>query len=222
MLKARHLLRGGDGVRDRLVVRPHRSRGAPLRKLRPNREVAVAEIIFDPSALPRRSAYTGLDRYRGAVGLDIGANSPAPKRRATGAMAGVFGTRGSSDGIEVRKSKSGSTVSAVRMLTTEDVAELRRARDAWETAARAGGADPEESSAAYSATITLQTDAVDEVPVRVATRLVRPKTLLFSADEAGAGTWSADVVDFGSTQLEPGKRRRVMLVNPFSRRRGVR
>ena len=186
-------------------------------KLRPNREVAVAEIIFDPSALPRRSAYTSLDRYRGAVGLDIGANSPAPKRRATGAMAGVFGTRGSSDGIEVRKSKSGSTVSTVRMLTTEDVAELRRARDAWETAARAGGADPEESSAAYSATITLQTDAVDEVPVRVATRLVRPKTLLFSADEAGAGTWSTDVVDFGSTQLDTkGKRRRVMLVNPFS------
>ena len=61
---------------------------------------------------------------------------------------------------------------------------------------------------------------MDEVPVRVATRLVRPKTLLFSADEAGAGTWSADVVDFGSTQLNAkGKRRRVMLVNPFPRRR---
>ena len=88
------------------------------------------------------------------------------------------------------------------MLTTEDVAELRRARVTRGRRRRAGGADPEESSAAYSATITLQTDAVDEVPVRVATRLVRPKTLLFSADEAGAGTWSTDVVDFGSTQLD--------------------
>ena len=188
-------------------------------KLRPNREVAVAEIIFDPSALPRHMAYTGLDRYHGAVGLDIGANAPAPNRRAaraTGAFARIFGARGSSEGVEVRKSKSGSAVSAVRMLTTEDVAELRRARDAWETAATAGRADPEASSVAYSATITLQTDAVDEVPVRVATRLVRPKMLLFSADEAGAGTWSADVVDFGSTQLNAkGKRRRVMLVNPF-------
>ena len=120
-----------------------------------------------------------------------------------------------------RKSRTtGSAVSSVRMLTLDDVAELRRQRAAW--LAVTGMPDPEgkdahapgskkrkhaagrrgsrkdtagggsdasgggaSAAAEYSATLSLQMDAVDETSVAVRARLVRPRILLFAGEDEG-------------------------------------
>ena len=60
--------------------------------------------------------------------------------------------------------------------------EITRARDAW--ARVVGGENPHAaSSATVESILTVRTDAVDEVRVRVRTKLIRPKMLLFSGDD---------------------------------------
>ena len=178
-------------------------------KLKPGKRIVVGEVVFDPVDLDADRAYTGLARNRrtGATAYKAGAaaraSGGAPRAGGGGVSASSFGRdagtrpgakgawRGSvrsffgfGDGGARRwaRGRSANAARAAPALSSADVEEIARARDAW--ARVAGGENPHAaSSAAVESVLTVRTDAVDEVRVRVRTKLVRPKMLLFSGDD---------------------------------------
>ena len=137
-------------------------------------------------ASPRAERARGL--LRGAA-----ASSPEKSRgvaKGGGFFFGGFLTRlfsffwagGPGDGGAMARPARRRAADGAPALSSADVEEITRARDAW--ARVVGGENPHAaSSATVESILTVRTDAVDEVRVRVRTKLIRPKMLLFSGDD---------------------------------------
>ena len=138
-------------------------------------------------------ASPGAERARGLL---RGAAASSPEKSRGVAKGGGFGgflTRlfsffGTGDGGATARPARRRTADGARAapgapaLSSADVEEITRARDAW--ARVAGGENPHAaSSATVESILTVRTDAVEEVRVRVRTKLIRPKMLLFSGDD---------------------------------------
>jgi hypothetical protein len=181
------------------------------KKLKPGKRVVVGEVVFDPAAMDADRAYTGLARNKRAGAtkdkrLPAQASSQLSPRETgydaardgakrgfwrrsletvRGFAASFFGFGADSArrfAPQKRHPDGARAVPAAPALSSADVEEITRARDAW--ARVAGGDDPHAaSSATVESILTVRTDAVDEVRVRVRTKLIRPKMLLFSGDD---------------------------------------
>jgi hypothetical protein len=181
------------------------------KKLKPGKRVVVGEVVFDPKDMDADRAYTGLARNKRAGAtkdkrLPAQASSQLSPRETgydaardgakrgfwrrsletvRGFAASFFGFGADSArrfAPQKRHPDGARAVPAAPALSSADVEEITRARDAW--ARVAGGDDPHAaSSATVESILTVRTDAVDEVRVRVRTKLIRPKMLLFSGDD---------------------------------------
>ena len=180
------------------------------KKLKPGKRVVVGEVVFDPAAMDADRAYTGLARNKRAGAtkdkrLPAQASSQlSPRETGSAARDGAkrgfwrrsvetvrgfaasffgFGADSARRFAPQKRHPDGArAVPAAPALSSADVEEITRARDAW--ARVAGGDDPHAaSSATVESILTVRTDAVDEVRVRVRTKLIRPKMLLFSGDD---------------------------------------